>query len=61
MRKMNVDFGMDIRTEAFDCGIWHGVEAGEGEGLLAVEIGCEGTGCRVEFREEDGDPLLGRY
>lgn len=59
MWKMNVEFGMDLRTEAFDCGMWRVEEGEEDDGILTVEVGCEGTGCRTEYREEEGDPLLG--
>lgn len=59
MRKMNVEFGMDLRTEAFDCGMWRVEQGEEDDGILTVEVGCEGAGCRIEYREEEGDPLLG--
>lgn len=61
LRKMNVEFGMDLRTEAFDCGMWRAEEGEEDGGILTVEVGCEGSGCRIEYREEAGDPLLGLY
>ena len=51
--RIEARFGENATTPQFDCG-------GGGGDSLTVELACVGDGCRVEYREEEGDPIIGR-
>lgn len=50
LKSLVADFGVNGTTNEFTCSEDH---------ELVVELGCVGKGCRVEYRVEGGEPLVG--